>query len=483
MSVPGVAAGMIFLPIVTMINIYFNKYRGLANSLSMCGSSLGGLAGGPFYSTLFANYGYTGTTLIQSGIMLNIVITGCLMRPLEFYSNRRKVRNGVDKHNNGVDKHDDKESANVRLLAQCNNDEDPNLMSSVNEYPKGASATENKRPSVESAYGSEDLNIAEKCLNTVNSEANHKDSLPGPRNKDDFNINIRSTQTSKKGTNAPFNRTISYDPETLAQRGFPSPSLKRMKQGPFGSHILKQPTGESIEFLRNRTFSERSQSRMMHAVVESISRSRVALYTSADVVCGSMANVCAFKSGDEVFKEANSGRKRAGTFTSKALSSSNDELSALEVKGSSSICFSLKLYIVNFLKTVFDISLLRSPVFLHYLAFAALILPGSVMPTIYFAPYAKEIGLSPAEIGTMFSIIGCLDTVARIGVGVIADKQWMQGTSIMVVTATIIGTASHLVRFVTTYWTLMILVVLIGKTSTIYSRTPDRDFRCFTHVR
>ena len=424
---------MIYLPIVATINIYFDKYRGLANSITMSGSSLGGLVGGPLYSTLFEEYGYMGTLLILSGIMLNIVITGALMRPVEFFSRVKTAeKNRVTRSR----------EEDVAFLSKSEIDKCSNSRKSVNSCSTGADGDVNKHPSIESAYGSEDTDSSEKLSNTVVNKTKKETAAI-----DDLPANMKTKPRTSDFARF-FSRSVSYDPEKLEYRVFPSPSLKRTKHKSLGSHLLKQVNDDSLDMPRKRAFSELDHGKSVHNVVDSISRSQVALYASADVVCGSMANIYSLRADDDVFREHDT----------------NNELPATEVKGSSSVCFSLRRYTVSFLKTVFDVSMLRSSVFLHYLAFAALILPGSIMPTIYFAPYAKEIGLSTTEIGTMFSVIGCLDTVSRIGVGIIADKSWMEGTSIIVLTATIIGTACNLVRFFTTYWTLLIFVIIIGKT-------------------
>ena len=41
---------------------------------------------------LFEEYGYTGTILILSSILLNIVITGVLMRPIEFFTKHKRQK-------------------------------------------------------------------------------------------------------------------------------------------------------------------------------------------------------------------------------------------------------------------------------------------------------------------------------------------------------------------------------------------------------
>ena len=94
----GIAGALTYLPIVSTINSYFSKYRGLANSAFTSGSSLGGLIFGPIYTALFEEYGHTGTFLILSGIFFHIMITGILMRPIELYAKRNKTRVYGDEH-------------------------------------------------------------------------------------------------------------------------------------------------------------------------------------------------------------------------------------------------------------------------------------------------------------------------------------------------------------------------------------------------
>ena len=395
---------------------------------------------------LFEEYGYTGTILILSSILLNIVITGVLMRPIEFFTKHKRQKP------NQTDSSD--EEAKEKLLPDLKAN-GSNLVTHRFSNKSGsgenelivsdrAASGENVSASAESAYVSEDSETDEKVIVKDKPSNRYSESaMPTKHSVDDMPVVV---QNKRKDIGLRvFNRTVSYDPEKLLHRPFPSPSLKR-HQGSLGSQLHNKLSRESLNSLRKRTFSEISRNKVVHGVIESLSRSRVALYTSADVVCGSMANV-SIVDHDEVFIKEETSNKVAG---------SNKEDS--ETK-----CLALKNVVVDFLKTVFDISLLRSRVLLHFLLFAALILPGSVLPTVYFAPYAKEIGISSSEIGIMFSIIGCLDMVSRISLGIIADKKWMRPTSILVLTAIIVGTASHLVRFFTTYWTLMIFVIVIGK--------------------
>ena len=431
----GLAGAMIYLPIVSTINTYFNKYRGLANSISMSGSSLGGLIFGPIYTLLFEEYGYTGTYLIVSGIFFNIMITGVLMRPIEFYTKHYKSR-----IYGGGDTDETKEKLITQINGRKQDDSNQKQLGSVTL--SGSNIDRNSFD--ESGYALEDETVTygekrlkggahpEKIVKRIQSVVDDEQAIRNVLHK-------RAAFTN-------FNRSVSHDPESLTSRHFPSPSLKRAKLGHFGSHSLSKTSSKSIDGPRKRTFSENSHSTTIHGMIESISRSRVALYTGGDMIYSSMANISVVDHDEAI---------------------TNHDPTSMEhmskTKRSNSNASTIGRIIVDFFRTVFDISLLKSRVFIHFLCLAFVMLPGSILPSVYFAPYAKEIGITSSQIGTMFPIIGCLDMISRITVGFIADKKWLRPTSILCVTAIIVGTMSHLIRFFTSYGAMIVFVVIIGK--------------------
>ena len=66
--------------LISTIGIYFNKHRGLANSIVAGSASVGGLIFAPVFTTLFEEYGYTGAMIIVGGFLLNTFVTAALMR-------------------------------------------------------------------------------------------------------------------------------------------------------------------------------------------------------------------------------------------------------------------------------------------------------------------------------------------------------------------------------------------------------------------
>lgn len=80
--VSGVGLAMVYTPAVVIVAFYFEKKRALATGLSVAGSGIGTLAFAPLVEILTAKYGWRGTILILSGVMLNTCVCGALFRPL-----------------------------------------------------------------------------------------------------------------------------------------------------------------------------------------------------------------------------------------------------------------------------------------------------------------------------------------------------------------------------------------------------------------
>ncbi|KAI8499203.1 hypothetical protein Bbelb_229670 [Branchiostoma belcheri] len=80
---------------LAIVGQYFTKRRAMANSLTAVGVSVASMAFPPLFQYLMDEYGLKGALLIIAGIMLNIVVAGALIRPLDAYRDR-KVENGPE---------------------------------------------------------------------------------------------------------------------------------------------------------------------------------------------------------------------------------------------------------------------------------------------------------------------------------------------------------------------------------------------------
>lgn len=110
----AVSAMTAHLPSMLMISKYFERRRGMANSIANVGGSLGGFVLPFFLTFLFSEYGLEGTLIIAGGLYLQFLPAGLIMRPIErdIHINEEKDRNGIVLHK------EDKECTNNLLSNQ-----------------------------------------------------------------------------------------------------------------------------------------------------------------------------------------------------------------------------------------------------------------------------------------------------------------------------------------------------------------------------
>ncbi|KAI4466211.1 monocarboxylate transporter [Holotrichia oblita] len=86
----GFGFGLIYLPAIVSVTMYFEKKRSLATGIAVCGSGFGTFIFAPIITVLLREYGWRGSMMIISGIVLECMIFGALFRPLEYESTEKK---------------------------------------------------------------------------------------------------------------------------------------------------------------------------------------------------------------------------------------------------------------------------------------------------------------------------------------------------------------------------------------------------------
>ncbi|KAK2157872.1 hypothetical protein LSH36_183g00043 [Paralvinella palmiformis] len=79
--VTGIGFGTAYLAFISIVPMYFVKYRSVALGLAVSGVGLGTVVYPPMIRTLVHSYGIRGALLITGGITMNICVCGALMRP------------------------------------------------------------------------------------------------------------------------------------------------------------------------------------------------------------------------------------------------------------------------------------------------------------------------------------------------------------------------------------------------------------------
>jgi len=86
----GLGFGLIYLPAIVSVSVYFEKKRAFATGIAVCGSGVGTFIMAPVTKGLIQQLGWEGAMLVTAGLILNCILFGCLMRPLEVKSKNCK---------------------------------------------------------------------------------------------------------------------------------------------------------------------------------------------------------------------------------------------------------------------------------------------------------------------------------------------------------------------------------------------------------
>ncbi|KAG4067169.1 hypothetical protein HA402_000160 [Bradysia odoriphaga] len=79
----GFGLGLIYLPAIVSVTMYFEKYRSLATGIAVCGAGFGTFIFAPLTETLISNYSWRHAMLIIAGIVFTCILFGALFRPLK----------------------------------------------------------------------------------------------------------------------------------------------------------------------------------------------------------------------------------------------------------------------------------------------------------------------------------------------------------------------------------------------------------------
>lgn len=168
--ITGLGTSMIHCLTLVMISAYFDKRRGFANSLANVGGSVGGLVFPVLIRALLDKYDLQGALIVLSGIMLNMVIVGALLRPLDFYKNRRNKCEQLE-HNSSIQC-----DSNGKFISKC-------------DISEGKTYTER-----ESHVDCVDSH--EQYLQLVEQKANTNDRLAKKSVESDRNRSVYSSRSS-----------------------------------------------------------------------------------------------------------------------------------------------------------------------------------------------------------------------------------------------------------------------------------------------
>lgn len=232
----GAGMAMLHPPMLAMIGMYFNKHRGIANSIFTGSGAVGGLIFAPIVTTIFQEFGYTGALLLISGLLFNAFVSAALLRPPTWFTKQHKSGPAISK-----------DGAREPLMSESNGQA--------------------------------------KTFSTLANKANeqHQTNIKHEFEMQDLDQGEHGGIANGIGRRIKFERAISFEQKTPA-----SPALMRVRawsHGPGAHTSVRQRNFSGGSEIQNRSFSR------LEDVVNALDRSKSALYASGEGIYGSVVNV------------------------------------------------------------------------------------------------------------------------------------------------------------------------------------------------
>ena len=120
------------------------------------------------------------------------------------------------------------------------------------------------------------------------------------------------------------------------------------------------------------------------------------------------------------------------------------------------------------LKTVFDFTILKEPLFLYYLVCTIFLCSGNASSPFYIAPFANEIGLDADDTALILMVVNIVDLFARIVIGFISDRNWLRRSNLIALSSCILGIVCCFVYFVNCFVSLVEFAVVVGLLQGVY---------------
>lgn len=139
----GFGFGMIYLPAIVSVTMYFEKLRSLATGIAVCGSGFGTVVFAPLTNYLIVTYKWQGSLLVIAGIVFFCAVFGYMFKPLildEADSEPSPTVNGNNNNNNLKYNLSDRDIANSSLLSPNNNQQITRSASIGNDMIKKAAS-------------------------------------------------------------------------------------------------------------------------------------------------------------------------------------------------------------------------------------------------------------------------------------------------------------------------------------------------------
>lgn len=362
----GLGFGLIYLPAIVSVSIYFEKKRAFATGIAVCGSGLGTFIMAPVTKGLISKFGWQGAMLVTSGLILCCILFGCLMRPL------KPGKDNKDKGQKGT--LDEKESLTI-TNGNCHNGVSP----------------------------------PELLLNG-------------------------STISPMKPFKQQMGMTDGY--QDVARMAMSHPAF------------LDQAERPQVHFGSAAQFRVEKGNQLSPA--NSVMGRKDIFYS------GSLLNIPEYKKDPERYRRS-------------MLDCKEEVVATSDAENQSKICcIKAGSKQAKILHQMLDFSLFKDPIFMMYAASNFLTSIGFNVPYVYTVDRAEQWGMDGDQAAFLLSVIGIANTIARLILGWLSDRSWINRLYLYNSCLIICGISMGLSVFCNTYHTQAVYCAIFGITSGAY---------------
>lgn len=501
----GIGFGMIYLPAVVCVGYYFETKRSLATGIAVCGSGVGTFAFAPLATTLLQYYDWKGANLILAGLILNCVIFGALMRPLEYpkesynkpllYRMAEERRIQMERGSIGgsyfmVQLPDG--TMEKRMKQPLNID--PGVHSSLNldqlapgtpitpipTVPTLPTITESKVPDNSESSGSPSPGESTADIKTKkNPRVNEIRSQEGPQRKTSVEARIEGNEFVQPQSKMPRNASqpaFTTHVQGLRKNGS-VPTFDRIRKTSVGEKF--KPTLLPIKSNSRNTLSSNGDMRRLRnnstgsflrnnnseVDVESLAytSSKLSLAREKPQMVRPLSRKDIFYSRSVVNLPEYQSQKSLTDYRQSILSIPLAGPDMSEGDPSDLCpCLALPDSFKSALAQMMDVSLLKNPVFL-FIAISNLFgMAGLYIPFFYLVDCATKDGIDPSSASFLLSVIGITNTFGRIACGYFADFPQVDALFVNNICLVVSTIAVTLTPFCHTYTQYLIMAIFFG---------------------
>uniref|UniRef100_A0A0B7BLW9 Major facilitator superfamily (MFS) profile domain-containing protein n=1 Tax=Arion vulgaris TaxID=1028688 RepID=A0A0B7BLW9_9EUPU len=447
----GVGFGLMYLPSIVAVSIYFEKRRAVATGIAVCGSGIGTFFLAPVTDYLVFEYNWRWTLLLLGGIVLNGMVFGALVRPLKLQHRDDSKDNSEDDELSGKISEENQTSRNMHRK------EEEFLVET--ETKKILSASSNGRQEREK-------------VSVLSIEGKEKVPLISITDENDKPTESTVDTGHSKSHNLFFSSAPNVNLSSSLQ--FPKAEIKKGNPKIVSTASLNKP----VNFPRRRTQSSSEQANLISGP-----RARTHVPVGLALITLSDANLNQIRedveiplprkdihlSGPLVLPETDArvskGDLSRGLYIQSIQSITNltalDGLGIVEVK-SRGIWSCLPQSAQETMEEMLDLSILKEKSYWCVLLGNFFVMIGMYVPFVYIPDRAEQLGISEDKAAFLISIIGITNTVGRVMTGVLINFLNLDCGTVTSVALMIAGIVTIVCPFCHNYPALAIVSAIFG---------------------